>query len=243
MKARITISGDLRAMLAEETALAAKAVRSGVESAGRRVQQELRDQVASAGFASSRSLSNAWRLKVYPLGGGATLHPAALIWTQAADIIDAFERGVSIRANRTPYLCWPTPLNAARGRRTAGGRGGMRVTPQDMLAAKGNAVVLSTKRAGLKLWCLRVRKEQNRTKTGRAGKVRLFVHGANVEILTGRIKAADRNAKIDALLKRGYAAMFFLSKSVNPRKRLDVAGVFSRADAVLETSLRAALAA
>ena len=243
MKLRATISGELKAMLEAETVLAAKAVRAGVERAGRQVQQELRDQVASAGFASSRNLSNAWRTKVYPLGGGATLRPAALVWTQAADIIDAFEQGVPIRANRTSYLCWPTPLNAARGRRNAGGRGGTRVTPEDMVHAKGNAVVLGTKRPGLKLWCLRVRTEQNRTKTGRAGKTRVFVGGKNVEILTGRIKAADRRAKIDQLLQRGFAAMFFLSKSVNPRKRLDVAGVFARADAVLEASLRTALAA
>ena len=241
MKVKATITGDLKAILEKEGILAAAAIRRGMEAAGREVQQELRAQVGAAGFRSSKGLSNAWRMKVYPRGGIATLRPSALIYTQAPDIIDAFEQGKPITVRRAKYLAWPTGLNAALGRRSAGGRGGVRVTPAEMVA--GKALVLNTKRPGLKLWCLKVSSAQNPTKTGRKCKLRLYVRGQAVEILTGRIKAGERKKRIETLLSQGYAAMFFLSKQTNPRKRLDVAGVFGRAGGVLEANLRAALAA
>lgn len=243
---KVTISGDLKKMLDEETVLAGKAIRRGVEAAGKLVQDELRQQVAGGGFASSRSLSNAWRLKVYSSSGGSSLRPAAMIYTQAPDIIDAFERGAPIRARGTKYLAWPTPLNAARGRRNAGSRGGVRVSLMEMAHAKGESAVIRTKRAGLSLWCLRVREARGRSRVGakfNKSRVRLFVGGRNVEILTGRIKAGDRKQRAADLISRGYAPMYFLAKQVSVRKRLDVAGAFARASSILETSLRASLAA
>ena len=246
MRVTVKVSGDIKAILDNETLLASAAVRRGMQDAGEKIQATLRSQVTGAGFrGNGQGIAKAWRLRVYPPGGGFTLRPSALISTAAPNIIDAFEQGKPISASGGKYLAWPTPFNAAGGRRSAGGRGGVRVTTAEMMAAKKDAAVIPTKRKGLKLWCLRVRAAHGRTKdTGRFNKsrIRLFVGGKNVEILTGRIKAADRNKKVEELLARGYVALFFLAKQVSETKRLDVAGVFNTADAVLEASMQAALA-
>ena len=234
-------------MLAQETILSAAAIRRGLEAAATELQQSLRDQVLAAGFAGGgQGIANAWRVKYYP-PGGFTLHPSAIIFTRVPDIIDAFEQGVPITAKSSKYLAWPTGYNATAGRRSAGRRGGLRVTPAEMVAAKGEAAVIPTKRGGLKLWCLRVREARTSNRAGRftrasQAKMRLFVGGKNVEILTGRLKASARNKIVEKLLDYGYVAMFFLAKQVSERKRLDVAGTFDAADALLEAKMQAALA-
>lgn len=241
----VRVSGDLRAILKEETQLAAAAVRRGVESAGRAVQDELRGQVRAAGFkGGGRGLANAWRLAVYPRPGVVTLHPAASIRTQAPAIIDAFESGAPITVKRTKYLCWPTGYNAASGRRAAGSRGGVRVTPQEMARSKGQSVVIPSRTPGLSLWCLRARQVGgSRSRVGGrfTNRARLYVGNRNVEVATGKLKKGERNALIQELATRGLVAMFFLARSVTPGKRLDVAGVAQRAPAVLEREVRAAL--
>ena len=253
MRYSVSISGDLRKIIAEETVLAAQALRRGVERAGRGVQGELREQVRAAGFrGGGERLANAWRMKVYPPTPKFTLHPAALVYAtdkgraNAANIFDAFDKGVPIRARGKKWLAWPTGFNATGGRRQAGFRGGMRVTLAEMAADKKDTVVLNARgRRDVALWCLRVR--EGRGRRGKFGpfnktRVRLYVGGKNVEVATGKIKAAERNVLVRRLLDRGYVAMFFLAKQVNPRKRLDVAGAAARAEAVLDSSLRAELA-
>ena len=244
MRLTVKVSDSVKNIIDGETLLISTAVRRGMQSAGAEVQQQLRDNVQAGGFASGADkIAKAWRLKVYPLNGGFTLRPSALISTAAPNIIDAFEQGVPIKATGGKYLCWPTPFNAAGGRRSAGSRGGVRVTPQDMVASKKEAAVIGTKRKDLKLWCLRVREGYGRTRSGRFNKkrIRLYVGHKSIEILTGRIKASERNRRVEDLLNRGYVAMFFLAKQVAERKRLDVSGIFAKADDVLETSMQAAL--
>ena len=241
MQVTIKISGSVRDILDGETLLVSAAVRRGMQAAGAEVQQQLRDNAVAGGFAGGggTKIANAWRLTVYPTNGGFTLRPAALISTKAPNIVDAFEQGALISAAGGRYLCWPTPYNAVRGRR---GGSGTRVSPQDMVAARKEAAVIPT--AGMKLWCLRVRSAQGQSRSGRYNKkrIRLYVGARNVEILTGRIKASERDKKVEALLDRGYVALFFLARQVSERKRLDVAGVFAGADDVLERNMQAALA-
>ncbi|AWV21714.1 Hypothetical protein RADP37_05300 [Roseomonas mucosa] len=240
MKVTARISGSLRETIQEQTILAAGAIRRGVEEAGQEIQAELREQVAKAGFrGGGRRVANAWRLRVYPRQAKATLHPAALIYTQAPDIIDAFETGNLIAVKKAKYLCWPTGFNATSGRRNAGSRGGLRVTPQEMIEAR-DAVVLPVKdNPAVKLWCLRVRQASSiggRSGRGR-GRIRLYVGRRNVEVNTGRGKASDKALRTERILKYQLVPMFFLARQVDPRKRFDVAGVAKRADAVLERRL------
>ena len=80
------VRGDLRAAMEAEVRDAARAMRRGVERAGREVQAELRAQARAAGFSDrGRAVANAWRLSLYPPPATApcTLRPAALVWTKA----------------------------------------------------------------------------------------------------------------------------------------------------------------
>lgn len=238
MRVTARISGSLRETIQEQTILAAGAIRSGVEEAGREIQAELRDQVAKAGFkGGGRRVANAWRMRVFPRQAVATLHPAALVYTQTPEIIEAFESGSLIAVKKAKYLCWPTGFNATGGRRQAGRRGGMRVTPAEMIASK-EAVVLPVKsNPAVKLWCLRVTTGRRPTKTGRAGKLRFYVNRRSVEVNTGKGRKGERAYRTAQILKRNLVPMFFLARQVDPRKRFDVAGVAKRADAVLERRL------
>ena len=81
-----TIRGDLRAAMEAEIRDVARAMRRGVERAGREVQAELRAQARGAGFSDKgRALANSWRLKLYPPPGAAprSFRPAALVYSNA----------------------------------------------------------------------------------------------------------------------------------------------------------------
>jgi hypothetical protein len=109
-----------------------------------------------------------------------------------------------------------------------------------MVAARGQSVVIpSRSNRGLFLWCLRTR-EARGTKRRSRNRIRIYV-GNNVEVLTGRIKAGERNEKAQGLLGLGLVALFFLKKTVNPGKRLDVAGAAQKADAALAGHIGAEL--
>ena len=150
------VGGDLRAAMEAEVRDAARAMRRGVQRAGREVQAELRAQARSAGFSDrGRAVANAWRLSLYPPPAAAprTLRPAALVWTNAPKLVDAFDRGIPIVARGGRYLAFPTPYNAAGGRRGASARGGLRVTPAQMRAARREAFVIRSKsNPSVRLW-------------------------------------------------------------------------------------------
>jgi len=236
-----TISGDLRKAMESEIVSIARGMRRGVERAGKQVQAQLRAQARSSGFRDNgRSIANAWRLKVYPLPGRAprTLRPGALVYSNASAIVDAFDKGLPITAKGGRYLAFPTGYNATRGRRNASSRGGLRVTPSQMKAARGEAFVIQSKsNPKVRLWCLRVRGAQS---TSKGRRMRAFV-GANVEVLTGRRKGQQRFVK--EMLKQGFVPMFILLRSVTPRKVFDLAGVRRRAGMILAQSITAELSA
>lgn len=243
MRLGVTIRGDLAAIVQDETVETARGLRDGIDTARAALQQELRDQSSRA--FKGRSIANSWRSRTFPQNPlTVTMHPSALVWTRAPNIVSAFEEGQAITVKNGKYLCWPTSFNAARGRRNSGSRGGLRVTPEEMAAAKGQSVVLPSRTRGLFLWCLRVRQASSRGgRSGRGrGRVRLYVGNRNVEILTGRIRAGERAEKAAELVARGIVPMFFLSRQVTPGKRLDVAGAAAKADAALPSKMERALA-
>ena len=235
-----TIRGDLRAAMEAEIRDVARAMRRGVERAGREVQAELRAQARGADFSDKgRALANSWRLKLYPAPGAAprSFRPAALVYSNAPKLVEAFDKGVPITAKGGRYLAFPTGYNAVRGRRGASSRGGLRVTPAEMKAARGEAFIIRSKsNPAVRLWCLRVRGASG---LGKRRRLRLFV-GANVEVLTGNRRGQQRLAR--ATLAQGFVPMFFLMRQVRLDKRLDVAGVRRRAGNVLARAIVAELA-
>ena len=119
MKASVTVDGDLRAIYGTSLAEGKRAVQRGVSIAGGDAQGDWRGQIAGAGLGSR--LQRTIRKKVYPEGRNS-LRAAALVWSNAGKIVDAFERGVTIRSENGFYLAIPLP---AAGTQV----GGKRITP------------------------------------------------------------------------------------------------------------------
>jgi hypothetical protein len=212
----------------------AAGLRRALAYAATETQADLRRQARRTGFRDGgRALANAWRLRVFPAPGVETLHPAALIWSRMPDVAEAFDAGQPIRARHHRYLCWPTGYNAAGGRRGAGGRGGMRITPAQMIGA-GAFVIRSKRNPRVKLWCLPVRRGAG----GKRGRIRVLVR-AGTEVLTGRMKG--RQARAREVLKQGFVPMFVLVKEVMPGKRLDIAAARRRSVDLAVTAMMAEL--
>ncbi|QXN71611.1 minor tail protein [Rhodobacter phage RcKemmy] len=119
MKISVNVDGDLRAIYGTSLAEGKRAVQRGVSTAGAGLQADWRGQIGGAGLGSR--LQRTIRRKVYPEGRNS-LRAAALVWSNAGKIVDAFERGVTIRSNDGFYLAIPLP---AAGKQV----GGKRITP------------------------------------------------------------------------------------------------------------------
>lgn len=119
MKVTVNVDGDLRAIYGTSLAEGKRAVQKGVSIAGGGLQSDWRGQIAGAGLGSR--LQRTIRKRVYPEGRNS-LRAATLVWSNAGKIVDAFERGVTIRSNDGFYLAIPLP---AAGKQV----GGKRITP------------------------------------------------------------------------------------------------------------------
>lgn len=234
------IRAGIRAAMDEEIIAIAAGLRRAVARTGRQVQQELRAQARAGGFKDGgRAIANAWRLRTYPAEGAAprTWRPAALVYSNAPDIAEAFDKGVPIVAKGQRWLAFPTSWNALRGRRGASSRGGVRVTPAQMMAAKGDAFVIRAKsNPAVRLWCLRLREARGLSRRGR-NRIRLWAGPA--EVLTGNRKGRQQAAR--DLLDRGFVPMFLLMKRVSLRKRLDIDAVRGSAAGLLAANVAAEL--
>lgn len=109
--------------VAEEKSLASVSSKT-IRSSGTKLRARLQlDAQSSLG----PKIANAWRMKQYP-EGQESAKAAALIYTKAPNIIDAFDKGSLIRPTRGGrYLAIPTP-NARRVR-------GEKVNPRSFEAA------------------------------------------------------------------------------------------------------------
>lgn len=106
---------------------------AAIAEAAQLLKRDLQDDVLTGGLGNR--LAKTWRSRVYP-ASGVSLDPAGLVWTKAPVLIDAFERGVTIRASRGPWLAIPTKEAGKRaptgsGAPAFGSRNGKtaRVTP------------------------------------------------------------------------------------------------------------------
>jgi hypothetical protein len=216
--------GDLRKVLAAEVRAGERAAMSTVRTETEQVKAELRTQVTTAFSGNARGIANAWRSQIFPRSG-QSLRPAGLIWTKVPNVIDAFERGVLIRAKGgRKFLAIPTGFNAARGRRGRGAKG-MRVTPAQMVAS-GQAFLRPFKSGRGFVWCLPLY-EARGIGRGRRGRGRTqLIAGGIAEIGTGNRKG--REAWAQNMLERGIVPMFLLLPQVKLTKRLDVKGAAER---------------
>jgi len=118
LKLGVQIIGDLAAAMQAEEKKGRKAVSAALRTAGEGLKADWRGQIASAGLG--RRLGNAVRANHYPRQ--PSMNAAALVYAQpklAPKILDAFERGATIRAKNGNWLAIPTE---AAPKSTRGGR-------------------------------------------------------------------------------------------------------------------------
>ena len=95
MKLLADIQGDIRAMMKQELEAAERAVMAGVSEAASGLQTAWRGQITGA--ALGQGLANSIRRKLYPTTG-ASIRAAAVVYSNASKVVDAFDHGALIRA-------------------------------------------------------------------------------------------------------------------------------------------------
>lgn len=231
-----SIAGSISAQTTAIRQVISVRLRAGVEAAATATQAELRAQARAAGFRDGgRAIAGAWRKETFPRAGVSTWRPAALVWSKAPTIVEAFSTGVAMQMREGKYFVIPTAINRIPGRRGRGGARAMRVTPQEMIRSR-RAFIRPAKAGGaVKLWCLPVVQ-----KTTKRGRLRVYA-GRYAEVLTGNVKG--RQARREALAQQGAIAMFILMPRVQLSKRLDFEGAAQRGRARLVTEIRRAVGA
>jgi hypothetical protein len=96
------------------------------------LKNELRAQVITAGLGAR--LAGTWQGRRYPQAK-ASADASAYVWSKAPKLIDAFDRGATIKSKEGFYLAIPTPAAGTTGI-TAGGRR-QRVTPESWTRRTG----------------------------------------------------------------------------------------------------------
>jgi hypothetical protein len=126
MRLKAAITGDLERIMADEYALASRAVIGGIGKRTGILKTDLREQVRRA--RRGGRLAKAWRGRVYENEG---INAAGFVWSKAPKIIRAFDEGVVIRAKNGRWLAIPTEHAPKRGM-SAGGRSSMskRISPK-----------------------------------------------------------------------------------------------------------------
>lgn len=212
MRLVATLSDDLKAIIQEGRDEIADAVRASVRSAAEALQAELRQQVRTAGLGNG--LEKAWRLDVYPKAR-KTFRPAALVYSKATRIHDAFEAGATIRARGGKWLMIPLEAAKVVGADRSPMRGGR---------SRGGPIPAK--------WSNVQRAED------RYGPLRFVPIGNGARALL----VADGRVRGDKVgrYKQGRAAsipVFLLIRQTRLPKRLDIAGAARRAEARLYSNL------
>ena len=213
MRLAAVLAGDLCRILEQDVKAGERAAMGAIRAETEQAKQELRQQVLAAFGGWARGLAHAWRSRVFP-ATGQSLRPAGLVFTKVPAIIDAFERGVTIRPKGgRKFLAIPTGFNRERGRRGAKAR----VTPAQMVGSR-QAFLRPLKSGRGFVWCLPLRQAPSE------GRRRLvLIAGGLVNVATARRKGA--HGWQAALLRQGFVPMFLLPPQVTLSKRLDVAAV------------------
>lgn len=114
MKLDLSVSGDIVNAMRAEILAGEKAVTAAMRVAGAGLKSDWRAQITSSRLG--QRLANTIRSKTYP-AAGESLEAAALIWSNAPQIIGAHDTGPLIRSKDGFWLAIPTP---AAGKSTRG---------------------------------------------------------------------------------------------------------------------------
>ncbi|EFO33906.1 conserved hypothetical protein [Roseibium sp. TrichSKD4] len=196
----LALVGDLQKHLEGEQRELSAALRGGMEDAAELGKRRFRQQITRAGLGAR--LAKTWRSQVYPRKGLPTMEPAALIWSKAPQIVDAFSKDGAIRSvSQGGWLAIPTDFAPASRKRGARGR---RMSMADFLSEFGNeslAVVAKPGAGGRVLYAF--------SETG-------FRRSRGKRKGSRRVKAGGRS-------KSERVLMYTLVKQVRLGKRFDVA--------------------
>ena len=113
MKLNLDIKPDLIAVMAAEIKAGEQAVSAAMREAGKDLKSAWRGQITKSGLG--QRLSKSIRSQTYPKTG-VSLKAAALVWSNAPQIIGAHDTGPLIRSKDGFWLAIPTPA-AGKGRR------------------------------------------------------------------------------------------------------------------------------
>lgn len=116
---RVQVKGDWQAITAAEMRAGERAVQSGIRGATLALKEDWRGQVRGANLGTR--LANTIRGEVYPKGRNSA-NASGLVYTKAPKIIDAHDKGETIRSKHGFWLA--IPLAAAGSR-----QGGVKITP------------------------------------------------------------------------------------------------------------------
>lgn len=127
MKLTVDFSPDLVALLEQEIKAGERAVTAAMKSAGSGLKQDWREQITRAGLG--HRLPRTIRNRTYPTSGDS-INAAALVWSNAPEILNAHDRGALIRSKSGFWLALPTEA-AGKGSR------GARLTPAEWERRRG----------------------------------------------------------------------------------------------------------
>lgn len=192
MKLDFHADGDLEQMMLEEIQTGEQAVTRAMTVAGRGLQRDWRSQISGAGLGNK--LPRTIRTRTYPIKD-ISLNAAALVWSNAPEIIGTFDRGATIRSKDGFWLAIPTPEAGVKG------IGRKRITPSGF-----------EQRTGMRLRFVYRR--------GQASM--LVADGARINS-RGRAVMSRAKVRKDGLQKGAVTAViFWLVPQVTIRKRLDL---------------------
>ena len=115
---------DIAKGLAGAEGQIARSVTGAMREATDGLKGDLRSDVVGAGLG--QRLANTWRGKTYP-ESGVSIDAAAFVWSKAPNLVDAFDRGVTIRSRSGFWLAIPTPAAGVKGLSATGAM--KRITP------------------------------------------------------------------------------------------------------------------
>jgi hypothetical protein len=138
VKLDLSVTGDIVNAMRAEILAGEKAVTTAMRVAGAGLKSDWRTQITRARLG--QRLANTIRSKTYP-AAGESLEAAALIWSNAPQIIGAHDTGPLIRSKDGFWLAIPTPA-AGKGTR------GKALTPGEWERRRGLRLWFVYRRAG-----------------------------------------------------------------------------------------------
>jgi hypothetical protein len=198
MKLDLSITGEIATAMRAEVLAGEKAVTAAIKSASNDLKDRWRTQIRQAGLGTR--LANTIRAQTYPKAG-ESLEAAALVWSNAPQIISAHDTGKLIRSKSGFWLAIPTSA-AGKGAR------GKAFTPGECEKRRGRRVRFVYRRSGPSLLVADGRLNSrglgvaSRSKTGRGqSTVPIFLLVPQVK-LSKRLSLAQDQAIVLASVPR-----------------------------------------